>query len=104
MKIGKIKSFTDLLISSTTATGIVLTVIWFFLEKKNVSQTILWSSKPLPCQIYNFGNVLALLRGCLVRWNPTELDGIGMVNSVDRIPLGCLVANGMELNSMNSLI
>ena len=43
------------------------------------------------------------LRGRLVRRNPPELDGIEMVNSIDWIPLG-LVADGMELKSMNSLI
>ena len=42
------------------------------------------------------------LRGRLVRRNPAECDGIGMVNSIDQIPLCCLVVNGMEFNSINS--
>ena len=40
----------------------------------------------------------------MVRRNPSELDGIGMVNSIHRISLDCLVTEGMELKSMNSLI
>ncbi|KAJ9566053.1 hypothetical protein OSB04_002019 [Centaurea solstitialis] len=44
------------------------------------------------------------LKGRLVHQYPAECEGIGMVNSVDRVPLSCLVANGMEFNSMNSFI
>ena len=40
----------------------------------------------------------------LVRRNPPESGGIGMVNSIDQIPSCCLVAKRMKFNSMNSFI
>ena len=41
------------------------------------------------------------IRGRLVRRNPTELDGIGMVNSIDRIPSSCLVDSFQGKESWN---
>ena len=44
------------------------------------------------------------IRRRLVRRIPTEFDGIGMVNSIDRIPSLCLVSFSDGMESMKSFV